>query len=212
MPERFLNIARANWKHHLFPYTAVSFVFCLAAPLFLGTKNLEPYQVAKVIEMYLSFLGVLLLIPVFLPDVDRSATELIRTKKEPMLTMYHIRLLQSLVCLLLFGCVFLLYLKQGGCTFSIWTGLFGFLANTCFLGGMGMLVFSVTDHMVFAYMLPLFYYVLNIGAGARYLGKFYLFSMQGGNVRDKIFLLVTGILCIELGIFHRRNGWKENLF
>lgn len=203
--ERYLKIANINWKHHLFPYVVISFLLCMAAPLFMGTKNLDVYQTAKVIEMYLSFLGILLLIPVFLPDVNQSAAEVIRTKKEPMMTLYHIRILQGLLLVVLFGIGFLIYLKRGGCMFSVSAGMLTLFANTCFLGGIGMLAFSLTDQIVFAYMLPIFYYVLNIGAGAKYLGKFYLFSMQTGHLSDKFFLLIAGILCIELAIWHKRN-------
>lgn len=203
--ERYLKIANINWKHHLFPYVVVSFLVCAAAPLFMGTKNLDIYQTAKVIEMYLSLLGILLLLPVFLPDVNQSASEVIRTKQEPMITLYHIRLVQSLLFLIFFGIVFLIYLKYGGCELYIAEGMFGFLANACFLGGIGMLAFSLTDQIVFAYMLPILYYLLNFGAGEKYLGKFYLFSMQAGHLTDKIFLLIAGILCIELALWYKRN-------
>lgn len=203
--ERYLKIVNVNWKHHLFPYVVISFFVCIAAPLFIGTENLDIYQTAKVIEMYLSLLGILLLIPVFIPDINQPAAEVIRTKKEPMITLYHIRLFQSLLFLIFFGTVFLIYLKYGGCKFSMTDGMLSFLANACFLGGIGMLAFSLTDQIVIAYMLPILYYVLNIGAGAKYLGKFYLFSMQADHLQDKFFLLIAGILCIELSICHKKN-------
>lgn len=203
--ERYLKIVKVNWKHHLFPYVVISFIVCVAAPLFVGTENLNIYQTAKVIEMYLSLLGILLLLPVFLPDVNQSAGEVIRTKKEPMITLYHIRLFQSILFLIFFGIIFLVYLKRGGCEFSIRDGMLSFLANACFLGGIGMLAFSLTDQIVFAYMLPILYYILNFGAGGKYWGKFYLFSMQAGHLPDKFFLLMAGILCMELSIYHKRN-------
>lgn len=100
-------------------------------------------------------MGILLLIPVFLPDVNQSAADVILTKKEPMMTLYHIRILQGLLLVALFWIGFLIYLKRGECMFSVLAGMLTLFANTCFLGGIGMLAFSLTDQIVFAYMILL---------------------------------------------------------
>lgn len=205
MTERYGKIAWINLKHNLFPYLAAAALLCFGAPLFIGTENLDVLQSAKVIEMYLTFLGIILLPPVFFPEMNQEARDVIRTKKEPILVSYTIRILQGCVFLVLFGIGFLWYMKSGNCDFTFYQAIIAFLANTCFTGGIALAVFSFTDHVVFAYMVPIAYYIANMGAGAKYLGKFYLFSMQAGKIEDKAYLLAGGILLIVLAIWHKRQ-------
>lgn len=136
--------------------------------------------------------------------MNKEAFDVIRTKNW-MAVSYLIRILESVFFLLVFGIAFLAYLKAGNCSFSMAEGMAAFLANTCFLGGLGLLIFAISDHVVFAYMIPLVYYIANIGAGKEYLGKLYLFSMQAGNVQDKIYLLAAGILCILFAVWYKRK-------
>ena len=68
MWEQCLEIARVNRRHNLLPHIAAAVVLCLMAPLLMGVKNLTEPQVAKIAEFYLSFLGVSLFVPLFLPD------------------------------------------------------------------------------------------------------------------------------------------------
>lgn len=59
-----------------------------------------------------------------------------------------------------------------------------------------MLLFAVFDQPVFAYMIPLVYYVMNYGSGKKQLGKFWLFSMQGGSIEEKHYLISCGMLLV----------------
>lgn len=205
MAERYGKIAWINLKHNLFPYVAVAVVLCFGSPLVIGTKNLDSLQSAKVIEMYLTFLGIILLPPVFFPDMNQEASDVIRTKKESLLVSYAIRIFQGCVFLLLLGIGFLWYMKSGNCDFIFYKAIYALFADACFTGGIVLAVFSYTNHVVLAYMISIAYYIANMGAGAKYLGKFYLFSMQAGNIEDKVYLLAGGILLIVLAIWHKRK-------
>ena len=57
--EKFLKISAVNFKYNLLPHLLVSMLLCLAAPLFIGTRNLDTYQVAKIMEAYLCLLGII---------------------------------------------------------------------------------------------------------------------------------------------------------
>lgn len=208
MAERYGRIALVNLRHNLLPYLAAAVAFCLAAPLFMGTRNLDGVQSAKVIEMYLSFLGMILLMPVFAPDMNREIFDVVRSKKESMAVVSLIRIAQSVFFLLLAGALFLFYLKAGNCDFSMAEGMYAFLADTCFLGGLGLAVFAVSDNVAFAYMIPVVYYIANIGGAKKYLGKLYLFSMQAGQIREKWILLAAGICCITFAVwYHLTFPW-----
>lgn len=205
MAERYEKIAFVNLKYNLLPHLAAALLLCVAAPLFMGTKNLDYSQSAKVIECYLTLLGIILLAPVFQPDLNREAADVIRTKKSPMTVSYLIRIVESLFFLLLLGTGFLWYMKGGNCAFPMMTGMFAFCANVCFTGSLALIVFSFSGNPVFAYMVPIVYYIANMGAGRKFLGKFYLFSMQAGNTEDKLCLLAAAVVFTALAVWHKRN-------
>lgn len=205
--ERYLKISKINLKYNLLPHLLVCIVMCLAAQLFMGTKNLEQYQVAKIMEGYLSLWGIVLLIPVFIPDMNKDIRDLIASKKESMTVLHIIRIIWAVFFMIVMECVFLLYLKWGNCIFDFWGIFYGMMANALFLGGMGMFVFALSDQVVFAYMIPLMYYVVNFGAGFKQLGSFWLFSMQyGSGPGGKHYLLISGILLTIGAVFWRKNA------
>lgn len=208
--EKFLKISAVNLKHNLLPHLSVSVFLCLAAPLFIGTKNLDTYQTAKVMEGYVSLTGIVLFIPVFIPDMNRDIRDLIASKRTPLPLLHMIRTLWALLFQLLLSLSFLLVLKGGNCVFSFGEMFYTVMANALFLGGMGMFVFSLFDQAVFAYMIPLVYYVANLG-GRKHLGNFYLFSMQSGHLTEKHYLILSGIFFMAAAIFIRKIATSFSL-
>lgn len=204
MIEKYGKIAMINLKYNLFPYLLAAFVVCLVAPLFIGIRNLDFFQSAKVIEMYLTFLGMIVFPPVFQPDLDREMSDVIRTKKEPVVTSYIIRMSESFCAAFILCVIFLSCMKSGNCEFPLGYGLAAFVSDICFIGGIELVVFSFSGNPVLAYMVAILYYIANIGLGPK-LGVLYLFSMQTGKPADKLFLLTGGILCMILAIWHRRK-------
>lgn len=194
--ERYLKIATVNVRHNLLYHVWICILLVVMAPLFMGTENLDQFSVAKIVEIYLSLVGIVLFIPTFIPDMNKDIRDLIYSKKEPVPVLHFIRVLEALVIMVVIGILFLKYLELGDCQFSLGKMFYTFLANGLFLGGLGMLMFSLFDQAVFAYMIPLIYYVVNFGAGKKQLGRFWLFSMQAGSIEEKHYLLGFGILFI----------------
>lgn len=202
--EKGLKIMSVNLRHNLLPYAVVCILMAVLSPFFMGTKNLMPSQAAKIIEMYLSIFGIIMMIPVFTPDMDKDIRDLIYSKKTPVFLLHIIRLLQSVLIFAVLGIIFLFYLKAGNCRFGYWELFYTLMANSIFLGGIGMLVFSVTDQIAFAYMMPLIYYEMNFGIGKDKLGKFYMFGMQLGSISEKHYLIAAGLIMAALSILVRQ--------
>ena len=121
--EKFLKISAVNFKHNLLPHLTVSLILCLAAPLFIGTKNLDAYQVAKVMEGYVALIGIVLLIPVFIPDMNKDIRDLTASKQTPMYFLHVIRILWALLFLLILGkCFIRSWLTL--CSWEVWECLF----------------------------------------------------------------------------------------
>lgn len=201
--ERFLKISAVNLKYNLFPHLLVSVLLCLAAPLFIGTRNLDVYQVAKVAEAYLCLIGIVLFVPVFIPDMNKDIRDLIASKKMPMYFLHIIRILWALLFMILMSVGFLVVLKGENCTFDFFEMLYTVMANALFLGGLGMIIFALFDQAVFAYMIPLVYYMVNFG-GRKQLGNFYLFSMQRGHFTEKHYLFAAGVVFMIAAVFIRK--------
>lgn len=201
--ERYLKIAKVNLKFNLFPHIIAGFCLCLISPLIMGVKNLDSINTAKILEVYISLLGIILIVPIFMPDQDKNIRDLIKSKKESMSINYLIRISEALIFLIIIVLGFLAYLKSGNCEFLFWDYFYGTISTCIFLGGLGLLAYAIVDNIAVGYMVPMLYYILCYGAGRKYLGKFYLFSMMQGNTLDKKYLLITGVLMIVAGIVYR---------
>lgn len=203
--ERYLNIAKVNLKFNLLPHILVVIFLAVLAPVIMGVSNLEALQVAKVVDFYLSLFGIVLCIPLFIPDDDHSIRELLESKKESMYALQGIRLVEGVSILVISLVLFLLFMKQQGSHFPYYQYLYGGIANGLFLGGLGIMIYGILDNLAVAYMIPILYYVMCMGGAKKYLDKFYLFSMMGGSIENKKYLLIAGIVMIVVGIL-LRNG------
>ena len=104
--EIYLQIEKAYFKHHFCIHVMIAFLLCFLSPFVIGVENLDKYQTAKVLEMFFSLMGIILLIPVFLPDFDLSIRELLESKKVPLWLLRVLRLLQSIFILLILLFIF----------------------------------------------------------------------------------------------------------
>lgn len=154
-------------------------------------------------EAYVCLTGIILLVPVFIPDMNKDIRDLIASKKTPVYFLHMIRTLWALFFLALMSLGFLTVLKGENCAFDFGKMFYGVMANALFLGGMGMFLFALFDQAVFAYMIPLIYYAVNFG-GRKHLGNFYLFSMQAGGFAEKHYLFAGGVLFMAGAIILRK--------
>lgn len=206
MLEQGLEIAKTNWKHNLRRHFWLAAALCLLAPAVMGVKNLDEMQVARIVDMYLGFFGIVLIIPVFLPDADRDIRDLTASKRMPVTGVRIIRLFEALLAVVFFLLLFLWMLKSGGCRFSFGRCFYAAFANTVMLGGLGLFFYGLTDNLIIAYMMPLIYYVTSLGAGKKYLDVFWLLGFAGSgealSVSEKVYLLAAGgiMMVLSLGV------------
>lgn len=203
--ERYYQIGKINFRYHLIPHLILCILLLIAAPLAMSTENLNELQSARIVELFLSALGVVLFVPQFLPDQDKDIKDLLSSKREPMLSVHIIRFLEALACLFVLMAAFLIRLKQGDCMFNFTRLYFGGIISALFLGGLGIFFYALFDNIATAYMMPVLYYVLSYGAGKK-LGNFYLFSLLRDSFTEKYYLLLVSIVLIVVGISYRSIG------
>ena len=203
MAEKYIEIFKINWKYNLLPHIIITALLCILAPFIMGVKNLDDTLTAKVLELYISLFGIILLTPLFIPDQDRSIRELLESKRVSMVVHHCVRLLAAFGVLIIAITSFLVFLKSQGCRFPFSDYLYGTIATSIFLGGMGVLVYSISDNLPVSYMIPIIYYISCYGGRGRFLGKFYLFTMGYSDISIKNYIMIAGMLMIAIGVVFR---------
>ncbi len=206
MVEKYLEITKVQLKHHAWQHLLVSILLLAASPLVLGISNLDAAQSAKVLETYVALTGIILFVPVFLPEQDRDLWDVIKAKYTNIMSVYLTRILISLLSSVLLTLAFLLVMKAGNCEIEPVKYYFGTMAEVIAFGGIGIFAYAVTDNLIVGYMIPLGYYVAGIMAGYPYMKKFYPFGMLT-DYDTKYWILSAGIVLMACGVllFRRRR-------
>ncbi|HWT76698.1 MAG TPA: hypothetical protein VN258_18525 [Mobilitalea sp.] len=198
--ERYIQIGTVNLKFNLVPHIFIAIMMLCISPLILGVENLDSVSTAKVLEMYVALLGIVLLTPIFLPEQNKDIRDLVEAKYTSATAVYLIRILEAGICLAILIGSYILILKNNQCIFPEWEFFLGTLAEALFLGGMGLCAYSLFDQIAIAYLLPMMYYIMAIGGGQKLLKDFYPFSMIYGSYQEKKLLAVIGFIMIVVGL------------
>lgn len=201
--ERYWQVERVNLKHNILLHLLVCVLLLGLSPLLMGVANLGQQDTAKVLEMYVALIGIVMLVPIFLPEQDQNIRDLVYTKYMKSQLVYTLRILGNVLILMIFLAFYIVMLEKNNCEFPVVKYYFGTLAEMLFLGGMGLFFYGLTDNLVIGYMIPIFYYIVAIGSGAKYLKLFYPFSMVMGSYNEKVWLFLAGVVLIVSGIWLR---------
>lgn len=175
----------------------------LVSPLLMGVANLEAQDTAKVLEMYVALIGIVLLPPVFLPEQDHDIRDLIGTKYMNSSVVYLMRILGNVLLLALLLGLYIGILAHNRCEFPAGKYFFGTISEMLFMGGMGMFFYGLCDNLVIGYMAPIVYYITAMGSKDQYLKMFYPFSMTGGSYSEKIWMAAGAVILVSAGVWLR---------
>lgn len=200
-------IAKVNLKYYFLPLFLLSVIIILLTPVLYGTTNLDRKAAAVPLEMFVSMIGMILLVPVFHPEQDDEINDVIASKYIDSIYVYFIRIACSVMGIILLVLVFALFMLGGGCEITV-PLIGGTIADAMFLGGMGLLTAALTANLPVSYMIPLLYYILGITMKSK-LGKINLFAMMNGNHEPDVWLFGTGILFIVLSVLIKKAAAKK---
>lgn len=199
---RCLQIVKINLRHNFIPYLLLSIVIILATPLLFGLGNLDSNAVWTPLEMFASLSGIVLIVPIFIPELDHEISDVVASKytdKGLVLLLRAAYAVAAIVALMALLC--LLMASFGSDVTLLHIG--GAIANSVFLGSLGALAIAVSNNIAVGYMVPLIYYATNYAGGDK-LGNFYLFSGMAGSFHEKIWLVLSGLILIILAICIKR--------
>ncbi len=202
--ERYLKAGSSFVRRQYMPHLLLAFLFCLMSGFFVSFQNLEASQAAKVMEMYFTFTGIILLTPLFLPEQNKEIWLLERSKAMPLWRLYLIRILLAVILLAAVVTFFIQLMQGSGSVFprgQLWWGSF---TEIVFLGSIGCFVSAVTNQVILGYMVSVFYFMANIGA-SKYLGKFALFQMMKGEYGFVPVMFAAALVLLAGGILLRER-------
>lgn len=192
--ERYLKAGNSFLQKQYFPHLMITIIFCVMSGFFVSFRNLSPEQAAKVMEMFVIFVGILLFTPLFMPEQNREIWLLEKSKKMSLWKLYLIRIFQAVIILAVIVTVFIAILHAGNSEFQtgkLWLGSF---FEISFLGSVGFCISGITNQVVLGYMASVLYFICNIG-GSKYFGKLALFQMMKGEF-DFIAWMAAGVLVL----------------
>ena len=200
-------IAKINLRHNFLPLLFLSFIIMLLVPVIFGITNLDNRAAAAPLEMLISTLGIVLLVPVFQPEQNPDIEDIVSSKYVDQIIVHLIRIAYSLVSLVLLIALFSLVMILNGCEITL-IMYFGTIADAMFLGAIGLLTAAITNNLTVSFMPPIIYYLLNITM-QRKLGVFNLFAMMNENYAPNVWLFLTGITLIVVSVLIKRVITKQ---
>lgn len=200
-------IAKSNLRHNFLPLLLLSAIIMMLTPVLFGTTNLDSKAAAVPLEMLISIIGIILLVPIFQPEQDDEIKDIIASKYIDSTYVYIIRVAYSVVGIILLVLIFSLFMLLCGCEITAEL-VCGTIADAMFLGAIGLLTSAVTNNLPVSFMVSLLYYVINITMKSK-LGNFNLFAMMNGNYKPNSYLFVVSIIFITISILIKRGLAKK---
>ncbi|WP_068783396.1 hypothetical protein [Paenibacillus phocaensis] len=189
-------IAKSNLKRNVLPHLLLALLFVLFAPVLFGISYLDATAAAIRLERFIALIGIVLLVPIFMPEQHKDIRDLTETKPVSQTGIFLVRLATSALLTLAIIAGFAWAMALNGSEFPLVRYTLGTFCGALFLGALGLFAHGIGHTPVIGYMIPLIYYVLNIG-GDKYVGKLYLFSMSRGSFGEKYTLLGAAVMLVS---------------
>ncbi|MDE6796966.1 MAG: hypothetical protein K2J36_02990 [Ruminococcus sp.] len=192
----FGKILSVNLKHNFLIHFILAIAVAFLTPVVFSINALDSRTSAQPLEMLLSFIGTIILTPVFLPEQNPEIRDVIRSKKTSYLTVCIIRVIYSVVAIMLITGIFVLVMRHNECDVT-YKHFIGSFASSLFMGTVGFTVAGLSKSVSAGYMASMVYYASNIGLKDK-LGICYLFSMYSGEkFSDKYLLILISFIIIS---------------
>lgn len=201
--ERYWQIEKTNLKYHIPLHFLVCVLLLGISPFFMGVENLSAADTAKVLERYVALIGIVMLVPVFLPEQDRAVRELVYAKYTKGAAVCFVRILGNVLILAAFLGIYIFVLRSNNCEFPVVKYYFGTFAGMLFFGALGLFLYGMTDNLVIGYMASIVYYIMAVGGGNKYLKMFYPFSMSMERYGEKLWLFAGAAVLTAGGVYFR---------
>lgn len=190
-------VVRKNLKFEMFVHFMIAIALCLLAPVVFGLNNLDRQMAVFPLEQIIILTGVVIMVPIFLPEQERTVFDVMYTKQTAPVYVYAVRAVYSTVTVFLIPAVFTwgMYLLRSEVSINHYLGT---VSSALFLGGIGALTFAITNNIAASYMLPVIYYVVcMVWTG---LKAFDVMMMSHGIINGKPYQMAAGVLLMAAAV------------
>ena len=187
-------VSRKNLKFELLPHFAIAAVILLAIPLIFSLNDLDRWMAASPLEKIAVLIGPVILIPLFLPEQDKTVADVMYTKQTPPVYVYLIRMIYSIIIVFLLSAILpaVMYGLNSEVTMVHYISMAG---SAIFLGGMGIFIYALSSNVAASYMVPAIWYVLCLASGPKYKA-FDIMMLSHGKIEYKWIQLIVGLILI----------------
>ncbi|MBO4292025.1 MAG: hypothetical protein J5898_08975 [Lachnospiraceae bacterium] len=189
-------------KHNFLVHYGIAVGLLFLTGILFGLAELDARLAAQPLEKMMPLLGMILFVPIFLPEQNREIEDVVRSKRTSHTLVCMLRLACSALIILGLTGILSLYMKYNACEVTL-AHFASAAAGAMSLGGIGFFVAAVSDNAVAGYMSTIIYYLMNYTM-RNWLGPFYLFSMSAGMECRAVWQLALAGTCIVAGILLRR--------
>ena len=156
---------------------------------------------AEVLEKFLSPIGIILFVPLAVPEQDKCIREIVLVKSFKYVKVMGIRLILAFTVLCSEFIIFTVILVGSVCKFPIISFTIGSLITAMALGSIGILTSILTGNAIGGYLVSIGYFLLNWIGVIEERSPLYLFSIIENEFEQKlifVLLIFTNIMLMIL--------------
>ena len=198
-------ILKNLWLAYRLPFLAGVMLLILTFMLF-PAAGLTATEAGKPIEMMISFVGIVMMIAVFIPEQDKALKEVVACRKIGLEAIQFIRMILSVFFIVFLVAAYCVYLKANECQISLYM-VWGGISSAFFLGSISFCVAGISGNSINGILAGMVYYICNYGL-KKQLGVFHLFRMSMGIYSGKTWIFIAGVLLIMITFM----GYEKKYF
>jgi hypothetical protein len=203
----YLSVLKYNIKILFGLNLLAAIILVVLTPLFFSLKLLPLMEMAKVGELYLSIVGIMLF-PFLINIEERDhINELVFIKRTSHVYIFIVRfIIFTFIALLMFLGI-ASFAEFQGSSFKIFEFTAGVGISALFLGVIGMTVVNITNELSAGYLISFAYFVFELLTKGKYTKDFYLQSLLKGSFNEKYYILAVTIVLfiVNLVIINKKS-------
>lgn len=196
--ECWISCLSMNLRRNSLVHIILSFCITALVPAIFSISALPASLAAQPLEFFMTFIGMILFVPVLYPEQDKVIRDVVRARRTGQLAVIIMRLIYSTVVLILLYGVVIVIMNENESKITLYM-YFGGVSGALFLGAIGFAAVCIVDNVIAGYMVSMFYYLMNYTMGEK-LGVFYLFRMSQGIQGGKAWLAAGAVFLISAGL------------
>lgn len=168
---------------------AAALLLVAVTPVFFTLSHTTFQEMARVGELFLSVIGILLLPSLSGIEERESIQEIAYIRRTPHVLIFLLRLLLLMLLTFITILSVTLYARLQHGNFDLWKMTAGVWVTATFLGLLGLTVTTLSNDLKSGYLIAFGYYIFEFFTKGLYTSGFYTFSLLTGSFTEKYRLL-----------------------